>query len=128
MVSNMRYGNGHINETYLFVTDSGNGYILQKINESVFQDVDGLMSNIEAVTNFLRSKQTDERSVLQLVKTEDGKPYLRHTDATAWRVYVLVTDAIWLWIWKASGNKCIKSLRKSHSNTSGGANHPFLAT
>jgi hypothetical protein len=44
-----RYGKGHINETYLVTTDYGRSYILQKINNTVFKDVDGLMGNIEAV-------------------------------------------------------------------------------
>lgn len=95
-VTGARYGKGHINETYLIATDYGRSYILQKINETVFQNVDGLMRNIEAVTDFLRSKEKDERAVLQLVKTVDGKPYLRHTDNTLWRVYVFVEDAICL--------------------------------
>ena len=30
-----RYGNGHINETYLAVSTSGARYILQKINQTV---------------------------------------------------------------------------------------------
>ena len=91
-----RYGKGHINETYLVTTDYGRSYILQKINNTVFKDVDGLMGNIEAVTDFLRSKETDERAVLQLAKTVEGKPYLHHTDNTLWRVYVFVRDAICL--------------------------------
>ncbi len=95
-VSGTRYGKGHINETYLIATDHGHSYILQRINESVFKDVDGLMGNIEAVTDFLRSKESNDRAVLQLVKTLEGKPYLRHTDNTVWRVYVFVADAICL--------------------------------
>lgn len=95
-VTAVRYGNGHINETYFFTTDYGRSYILQRINESIFKDVDGLMRNIEAVTDFLRSKEQDERAVLQLVKTVEEKPYLRHADNTVWRVFVFVQDALCL--------------------------------
>ncbi|MBE6982329.1 MAG: aminoglycoside phosphotransferase family protein [Ruminococcaceae bacterium] len=95
-VTGARYGNGHINETYLITTDYGRSYILQKINETVFKDVEGLMGNIEAVTEYLRTKEPEERAVLQLVKTVEGKSYLRHTDGTAWRVYVFVLDSICL--------------------------------
>lgn len=42
------YGDGHINDTYLVETD-GRKYILQRINDSIFRDVDMLMSNIEKV-------------------------------------------------------------------------------
>ena len=38
-VSCERYGCGHINETYLVVTESGRRYILQKINHHVFRNV-----------------------------------------------------------------------------------------
>ena len=54
-VSCERYGFGHINETYLVVTDLPRRYILQRINDHVFPDVDKLQENIAAVTNWLRS-------------------------------------------------------------------------
>ena len=91
-----RWGCGHINETYLVETDRGRRYILQKINSEIFQNVDALMANIEAVTSHLRDQTADPRRVLGLVKTGDGKPYLRHTDGTPWRVLVFVEDTICL--------------------------------
>ena len=75
------YGCGHINVTYLAVTESGRRYILQKINNNTFRDVAGLMENITAVTEFLRTKTDDPRSVLTLVKTHDGASYLHAQDA-----------------------------------------------
>ena len=57
-VSCTRYGFGHINETYLVVTDNGIRYILQKINAHVFPRVSELQHNIAAVTEYLRN-QTD---------------------------------------------------------------------
>ena len=55
-VSCERYGNGHINVTYLVKTDAGKDYILQKINQRVFRDVPALMRNIHLVTSHLRSR------------------------------------------------------------------------
>ena len=89
------YGCGHINVTYLAVTESGRRYILQKINNNTFRDVAGLMENITAVTEFLRTKTDDPRSVLTLVKTHDGASYLHAQDAY-WRVYAFVEDSICL--------------------------------
>ena len=80
------YGCGHINVTYLAVTESGRRYILQKINSNTFRDVAGLMENITAVTEFLRTKTDDPRGVLTLVKTHDGASYL-HAQEDCWRVY-----------------------------------------
>ena len=33
------FGNGHINSTYLVYTKGGNRYVLQKINDRIFTDV-----------------------------------------------------------------------------------------
>ena len=89
------YGCGHINVTYLAVMESGRRYILQKINNNTFRDVAGLMENITAVTEFLRTKTDDPRGVLTLVKTHDGASYLHAQDAY-WRVYDFVEDSICL--------------------------------
>ena len=89
------YGCGHINVTYLAVTEIGRRYILQKINSNTFRDVAGLMENITAVTEFLRTKTDDPRGVLTLVKTHDSASYLHAQDAY-WRTYDFVEDSICL--------------------------------
>ena len=89
------YGCGHINVTYLVVTKSGRRYILQKINHHTFRDVAGLMENITAVTEFLRTKTDDPRSVLTLVRTHEGESYL-HAQEGYWRVYNFVEDTLCL--------------------------------
>jgi len=91
-----RYGFGHINETYLICTESGKRYILQKINHKIFQDVEGLMSNIEAVTDYLSKQSVDERSVLRPVRTEKQKSYFQNSDGSYWRVYHFVEDSVCL--------------------------------
>ncbi len=91
-----RYGCGHINETYLVVTQQKKRYILQKINHGIFKNIDALMSNIEAVTTCLRQQTDDERRVMQLVKTVDGKAYFTHADGSCWRVFVFVEKSICL--------------------------------
>ena len=58
-ISCTRYGNGHINQTYLLVTNKPHLYILQGMNTTVFKNTPGLMSNLIAVTDHLR-KQTDD--------------------------------------------------------------------
>lgn len=95
-VSCERYGHGHINETYLVVTQLGKRFILQKINNTIFKNIDALMGNIEKVTGYLRQQTDDERRVMRLVKTVDDKPYLTNTDGGLWRVFVFVEDSICL--------------------------------
>lgn len=90
-----RYGNGHINETYLLVTGSGRQYILQRVNHQVFADVPALMRNIAAVTRHIAKKVDDPRQVLTLIPTQDGDDYL-HADGEYWRMYDFVTDSLCL--------------------------------
>ena len=89
------YGCGHINRTYLVATAGGRCYILQKINHHTFRDVAGLMENIELVTEHLRRKSPDPRSVLTLIRTKDGKSYLEADDGY-WRMFRFVEDTICL--------------------------------
>ena len=95
-VSCEKYGFGHINVTYLVVTESGRRYILQKINNNIFKDVPGLMGNIAAVTKYLRNIISDPRGVLTLVPTLDGKDYLAYEDGSFWRVYDFVEQSLCL--------------------------------
>ncbi len=91
-----RYGNGHINETYLLETDAPHAYILQKVNRHVFPDIPGLMRNITAVTSFLWRQTPDPRRVLTLVPTRENGAYFVDTDGETWRVYEFVTDSLCL--------------------------------
>ncbi|MBR6727747.1 MAG: mucin desulfatase, partial [Clostridia bacterium] len=75
VVSCEPYGNGHINDTFLTVTESGRRYILQRINQTVFPRPDEVMENILAVTEHIRAKVTAEggdsaRCTLAVVPTD----------------------------------------------------------
>ena len=50
------YGNGHINDTFLAVADTGKRYIFQRINTSIFPDLKGVMNNIVSVTRHIQQK------------------------------------------------------------------------
>ena len=91
-----RYGNGHINETYLAVSTSGARYILQKINQTVFRDVPALMRNISSVCEFLRARDPDPRHSMRIVPPRTGGSFLTDEDGAAWRVYDFVEDSICL--------------------------------
>ena len=91
-----RFGHGHINETYIALTDTGRRYILQKINNRVFPNVPGLMANIAAVTEHLRGQISDPDGVLTLVPTREGGNYLEAEDGTFWRLYDFVDHSLCL--------------------------------
>lgn len=95
-VSCVPYGSGHINATYLVKTDVGHAYILQKINDSIFRDVAGLMENIQAVTAHLAAQDPDPRRSLHLIPTRDGAAYWQSAEGGYYRVYDFVTDSLGL--------------------------------
>ncbi len=88
---------GHIHDTYVS-TWSGGGrqrrYIHQCMNNRVFTDIPGLMHNIECVTHHLQSSlaaQTDDMTVLRLVPTHEGRPFLQHASGP-WRTYEYIDN------------------------------------
>lgn len=95
-ISCERYGFGHINYTFLVVTDKQKRYILQGINGNVFPDVRGLMENIAAVTRFIGEREPDPRGTMHLIPAKDGDILYRDEKGRCWRVYDFVEDSICL--------------------------------
>ena len=95
-------GNGLINDTYRVITepDGAPDYVLQRINNAIFQDVDLLQHNIEVVTAHIRRKLEAagtpdiDRRVLQFVKARSGKTYYRDEAGRYWRVMVFIPDSV----------------------------------
>ncbi len=104
-------GNGLINDTYKVVTEGdGPDYVLQRINNAIFTDVELLQSNIEAVTRHIRRKLEDagetdiDRKVLRFIPlksegqrlealmTEKPRTYCL-AEGKYWRVSVFISDA-----------------------------------
>lgn len=91
-----RHGCGHINDTYLVVTDTGRRYILQKISNRAFPDIAALQENIAAVTAYLHTKVKADNEALTLIYTTDGKQWYHHGENSDWRVYDFIEDSICL--------------------------------
>ena len=93
-------GSGLINDTYRVRTAGSHpDYVLQRINRTVFQDVDLLQRNIDAVTRHIRRKleaggETDiDRRVLRFWPAEDGRTYWED-GKDAWRVSTFIPRAL----------------------------------
>ncbi len=85
------FGQGHINQTLKLDTDTGNSYILQRINQYVFRQPVQLMENACAVTEFLRQKDSDPRHTLHFIcDRSSGQPYHIDADGEFWRMYEYV--------------------------------------
>lgn len=97
----LRFGKGHINDTYAVYTQQADGsarrYILQRINSSVFTQPYWVMENVIGVTEYLRQKVTANggdatREVLTLLPAHDGKLHFTDADGYVWRSYWFVED------------------------------------
>ncbi len=97
-------GNGLINDTYKVTTAEADApdYVLQRINDSIFTDVNLLQHNIEEVTTHIRQLLEKEgagdidRKVLTFVKTHDGKNYTQDEQGQYWRVSVFIPRTVTL--------------------------------
>lgn len=93
-------GSGLINDTYKVSTveETAPDYVLQRINHAIFQNVEMLQDNIDAVTRHIRKKlescgETDiDRKVLHFLPTGEGKTYWFDGDSY-WRVMVFIPRA-----------------------------------
>lgn len=93
-------GAGLINDTYKVVTRETDApdYVLQRINHAIFQNVEMLQANIEAVTAHIRKKltaagETDiDRKVLTFLETEEGKTYWFDGNSY-WRIMIFIPRA-----------------------------------
>lgn len=96
-----KINNGHINSTYIIIFEECGivkKYTLQLINTGVFKKPDELMSNIVAVTNHIKAKNTEnnivwaDRGTLEFLPCINGKYYYMDEDNNCWRVYKFVDD------------------------------------
>ncbi len=97
------HGNGHINDTFAITCAGDIGakrYILQRINQNVFRDVDALMDNIRRVTEHAGQRlasqpnpERERRQVLTLIPTRDRRAFLHDKSGGAWRCYDFVEEA-----------------------------------
>ncbi len=96
-----RYGNGHINDTFLVTVDTGRRYILQRISAAAFPDPAPLMENMVAVTAHLRKLllekgEDPDRGTLTLQPARDGKLWFTDSQGRMWRVTAFIEDTVCL--------------------------------
>lgn len=102
LCSAARYGNGHINETFvavLAVGAAGRRYVWQKVNDRIFKNVPALMENVRRVTEHVRAKargsasEAAARRGLTLVPTVEGAAFARDAAGGFWRCYEFIDGA-----------------------------------
>ena len=101
VVGALRYGHGHINDTFCVHTqpedDSCNCFILQRMSNAAFKNPDQLMANIVGVTEYLgkkiRAAGCDRsREAMEVIFTRAGTSYYTDRNGGAWRVFPFVKD------------------------------------
>ena len=98
------HGNGHINDTFLMICESGGKqtkWILQKINKNVFPRPKQVMENVVGVTRYLAEKIAREggnptRETLTILPAKDGKTYCIDEEEDFWRCYLFIDNTLCL--------------------------------
>ena len=105
LLSAVRYGSGHINDTYCVTCQSQEGgalrFILQGMSLAAFPRQTELMENFIGITTHLRKKieacgGDPMRETLNLVKTKEGKAYYTDPDGKVWRLAPFIENTICL--------------------------------
>ncbi len=105
LVGAVRYGQGHINDTYCVLCQPQDGdcirFILQGISTAAFPHPEELMENMIGITGYLRNKILEnggdpDRETLTLVKTREGKDYYTDPSGKVWRLtkFIENTDSL----------------------------------
>ena len=85
------FGSGHINDTFRLISERYDtpDYLLQRINHSVFKDVDGMMNNIALVITHLQRSITPAigQVTSDLIKTRTGALYHQDRSGSYWRIF-----------------------------------------
>ncbi len=99
VVGTMRYGKGHINDTFCVYTQTEEGdcvrYILQRMSAAAFHRPDRLMQNIVGVTDYLRREIAQSggdtaRETMTVLRTRAGETFFTDSAGGAWRVYPFI--------------------------------------
>ncbi len=96
-VAKKPFGSGHINDTYLVDTTSGK-YILQRINHSIFKNVEMMNRNIILALDHLNQKQlknhNDRFKELNIILTKDGRNHYKDDKGNFWRMMNFISGSI----------------------------------
>lgn len=91
---------GHINDTYLVKTADGTSYVLQRINNGVFKDVPGLISNKVNVSKHLQKKLAHLpkneifRGALSFIESIKGNHYYLDCEGNYWNLMVYIDNSV----------------------------------
>ena len=103
VVGAIRFGQGHINDTFVVHTQPENlccrRFILQRMSPAAFKRPDQLMKNIIGVTEYLGREIEKHggdraRETIDVIRPKNGQDYYADSQGGAWRVYPFVEHTI----------------------------------
>jgi hypothetical protein len=103
VVGAIRYGCGHINDTFVVHTQPGDRccrrFILQRMSSAAFKHPDQLMENIIGVTEFLGREIEKHggdrfREAMEVIRPKNGQAYYTDSQGGAWRLYPFVEGTV----------------------------------
>lgn len=93
------YGSGHINDSFLVknIDAGGPDYLLQRINNSIFTNVEALTANMLRITEHLKNKVASEngdplKAVMTLIPTIDDQYFYQDSGGNYWRMLYFLKD------------------------------------
>ena len=103
VVGAIRYGCGHINDTFVVHTQPEDcccrRFILQRMSAAAFKHPDQLMENIIGVTEYLGRQIVARggdrsREAMEVIPPKNGQPYYTDSQGGAWRLYPFVEGTV----------------------------------
>ena len=90
IINIIRYGNGHINDTYL-VTTKTEKFILQKVNGEIF-NINNLIHNYNYIESYFEKDQARDQLFPKFKKNNDNSIHSFDSLGNAWRVVYFIED------------------------------------
>ncbi len=103
VVGALRYGQGHINDTFVVHTQPEDRccrrFILQRMSAAAFKHPGELMENIIGVTEYLgreieKHGGDRDREAMRVLRPRSGEPFYTDSCGGAWRVYPFVERTV----------------------------------
>ena len=103
VVGAVRFGSGHINDTFCVHTQPGQDpcrrFILQRVSAAAFRHPEQVMANILGITSYLKKEIAaaggdPQRETISLCTARNGTFFYTDAEGSAWRVYPFIEDTV----------------------------------
>lgn len=84
------FSSGHINDTYLIITNKSPNYILQRLNGNVFKKAEEVIQNKIKISQFLQTKKT---KTIDFIETIDGGFSFKDEKGFFWSLSLFIENS-----------------------------------